>query len=626
MEALLVASGVLLAAQYKRNPAQFKIPSPLFLRKQGATDDDVSAELDEFGCDPNQEYTDPSDPCYMDKNGCRPNQTYVDPENPCWDKSKQRAKEDGQDMAMGPGEYSFYPDDFFYNRNISKTQPLPSPDPARPPPKYPGRSPIPGVINPVQVDMMNDIRTGNNRIPASAHIASAYRPSWVRNVVDASSQNPRQESLREWSTEIPRDAFDKTLPTVTQRYAQHGVATLDHFGKGGLPFDEQIRVRPDGLDPDPTRRLPTARYNTYALGDDLTESMADHGKVPGLAYGQRIEGPAFRKEAWDVMPDRDIQLQPSNAPIPLSGAGVRSGGRGAPLGSFLGAPLNPSSSARQGIEWDHGETAKKAPVPSLPVRPQDDDPLDKRFVYEDIDPTKAQAGISRKTEVPRGPTSMSMVGDKGAWKFSFDMKSLFDMPTQDAVQSGISMKNEIPKGPTPMVGEKAAWKVSSDKKTVFDMPNQTKDIVETVPEKIVALPDSTRTNVKKGTAESKRRNVNIQPKTNSTGVFGATTFKTETLSQKTVISSSDIGVAKNIATEESMPLGDKASGRRVAFERSDAPVKREAINDMASYDNDKIFERGGLMREPMLPSKTDTPDYAQTKIGTMRNGREFRKR
>jgi hypothetical protein len=196
--------------------------------------------------------------------------------------------------------------------------------------------------------------------------------------VDA-NQGSKQERERDLFTETPRDAQIHTLPSVTQRYGQHGVATLNNFGKAGLPFDEQIRVRPDGLDPDPTRRLPTARFHTYALGDDLTQSMADYGKVRGLAQGQRIEGTAFRQEGWDIMPDKDIQLEPSKDPIPLSGAGVRSGGRGASLGTFLGSSLPSNASIRQGIERDHGPTGNKGLVPKLPVRPSDDDPLDKRF-------------------------------------------------------------------------------------------------------------------------------------------------------------------------------------------------------------------------------------------------------
>jgi hypothetical protein len=555
MEVLLVASSVLLAAQYKRDPTQLRLPSTKFFRTQGTASTVDAQDVDMP--DPMQE----SNVLY---DGRTPTQ-----ENP------EPSGEKG--MALGPGEHNFYPDDFFYNR-VPKGEPQVMPDPSRPRPKFPGRPSIPGVHNPVQVDMMNDIRTGNNRLPAATAIATAFRPSWVRNVADV-NPSPRQESIREWSTETPRDASDKA--TVTQRYRQHGVATLNDFGKGGLPFDEPIRVRPDGLDPDPLRRRPTARYNTYALGDDLTQSMADYGSIPGLANGQRIEGPAFRQEGWDLMPDRDIQLQPSAAPIPLSGAGVRGGGRGASLGSFLGASIPPNPAVRQGVEWDNGATGNKGPVPGLPVRPHDD-PLDKRFVHEDIDPTRAQTGASFKPEVPQGPTSL--VGNKGAWKFSFDMKSL------------------------------------------FDMPDRAKGVVETLPEKIVTLPENTRKDVRKSTAESKRRLTNIQPKIAKTNAFGATTFKTETSSTETVISSSDIGVAKKITTQEALPLGQNASGRRVAVEKSDAPLRLDAINDVASFNNDQIFERGGTLREPMVAPKADNPDYAQATVGTMRNGREFRRR
>lgn len=631
MEALLVASGVLLAAQYKRNPTQFQFPSGYFrLRQQGQEEDDT--ELDEFGCDANKEYTDRSDPCYKDQNGCRVNQTYLDPQNPCWDKDTRRtnalAENDeptGQrsGVPLGPGEYNFYPDDFFYNRTPHRWPNYPS-TPHPNPPTIPGTRPLVGggVLNgnPVLTDMMNDIRTGNNRIPASTAIASAYRPSWVRNVVD-NDPSPRQERERELFTETPREAQIHTLPTVTQRYGQHGADTLNHFGKGGLPFDEQIRVRPDGLDPDPTRRLPTARFNTYALGDDLTQSMADYGKIRGLAQGQRVEGLAFRQEGWDVMPDRDIQLSPSNVPIPLSGAGVRSGGRGASLGSFLGSSLPAKPAIRQGIEWDHGPTANKGPVPKLPVRPSDDDPLDKRFVIEDIDPTRVQQGTARKPELPKGSTST--VAEKGAWKFSFDLKTLFDMNLPPITEN----RDDIVQTDTDP--RKIIYELNANKQVQrLELPAKAaqNDRLETTQEKIVALSDQSRNFVQKNTADSKRLNLNIQPKAKNTAAFAATKFVPETMAKDTKISSSDIKVAKNIATAQSAPLGKDASGRRVAIAKSDAPIKLNAINDVPSLDNDKIFERGGTLREPMAAPKTETPDYAQTKINAARNGREFRRR
>lgn len=627
MEVLLVASSVLLAAQYKRDPTQLRLPSTNFFKKQGnaSEDDPVDVDVDEFG----------SRQTPMQEN-----------EEPTGEKSG---------VTLGPGEYNFYPDDFFYN-TVAKGQTQATPFPSRPSPKFPGPSPLPGVHNPVQVDMMNDIRTGNNRIPASAHIATSFRPSWVRNVVD-NDPAPRQERIREWSTETPRDAFDKTLPTVTQRARQHGLATLNDFGKGGLPFDDQIRVVPDGLDPDPLRRQPTARYNTYALGDDLTHSMGDYGKIRGLANGQRIEGPAIRQEGWDLMPDRDIQLQPSTAPIPLSGAGVRGGGRGASLGSFLGAAV--PKTIRQGVEWDAGATGNKG-VPKHPVRPQDD-PLDKRFVYEDIDPTKAQAGASFRPEVPQGPTSL--VGDKGAWKFSFDMKSLFDMnlPAHSENRDEVLMSKDDPRtnihelNANPQILRRAlpldanrndrpetadekfitlhddarsfVKKGTADsKRRVTNVQSKLNDRPEIAEDKPITSHDDARAFVKKGTADSKRRLTNLQPKKTNTAAFGATAFKTETSSTETVVSSGDIGVAKKIATQEAFPTGLNASGRRMAVEKSDAPLRLDAINDVASFNNDHIFERGGTLREPMAAPKADTPDYAQATVNTMRNGREFRRR
>lgn len=76
--------------------------------------------------------------------------------------------------GLGPGEYNFYPDDFAYNVLPYRQAGNP---PSVPRPVLGTRVPGGGVINPIEVDMMNGIRTGNNRIPASAALASAFRPS-----------------------------------------------------------------------------------------------------------------------------------------------------------------------------------------------------------------------------------------------------------------------------------------------------------------------------------------------------------------------------------------------------------------------------------------------------------------
>ena len=190
MEALLVASSVLLAAQYKRDPTQFRLPSTRIFTTQGnAADADADADA----------ATTATATAVQDD----------DEDAATWATVADQGMQDNgapSGAALGPGEYRFYPDDFFYN-GVPKGQPQAMPFPSRPSPKFPGPSPLPGVHNPVQVDMMNDIRTGNNRIPAAAPIAAAYRPSWVRNVVD-NDPAPRQERIREWSTETPRDAFD----------------------------------------------------------------------------------------------------------------------------------------------------------------------------------------------------------------------------------------------------------------------------------------------------------------------------------------------------------------------------------------------------------------------------------
>lgn len=119
--------------------------------------------------------------------------------------------------------------------------------------------------------MMQDIRMEQPKL------ASTYRPSWVRNFQD-DVQQPREEGMEAWSAEIPRvpDGKFADFKDIYQRASAH---TLNDFGKGGLPFETQDRVIPDGLDPVASNRPMTKRYNAYALGDDLTAYMADHGRV-----------------------------------------------------------------------------------------------------------------------------------------------------------------------------------------------------------------------------------------------------------------------------------------------------------------------------------------------------------
>lgn len=633
MEALLVASGVLLAAQYQRNPTKLQIPS--FTQSNNEALGDTSKKaLDRFGCDPNQKY-EPTDICYLDENGCHVN----DPRDPCYGNKSTRQINPAGD---GTTPQNFQPEAYYYNNRPQRRDPVVMPPNA--------------TRHPAEEEMMRDIRNGPSIWNTPAQTAPAYRPSWVRNVVDAAPA-PRQERVREWSTETPREAQIHTLPNLDGLYQKRTLQTLNDFGKGGLPFEEQIRVRPDGLDPDPSRRLPTARYHAYALGEDLTKGMGDQGRVRGRAEGQLMDGAAIRQEAWDIMPDRDIQLQPSSAPAPLGGSGVRSGGRGAPLGSFLGSTVEPlpSMTRSSAVEWDMGPTGNKGMIEQFPVRPQDD-PLDKRFVYEDIDPTQAQMGVSRfavaeannkgfrdvsydatpltdevdafpkaknlipRLDAPKG--SASKASETAAWKFSFDMKKLFDMSLPGAP------KNRDEKvGTEDDVRDKIVELNANKQVQRIALPKSENARKETAPDKKIILSDTGRGLYKDGTAESKRRVMNFQPKTSKAGTYGGTSvFKTETSSQEKVVSSSAIGVAKKMATEAAAPLGANLSGRSAPIKKSDVLNKFSAENAALSYENDKIFDRAGLLREPLRAPKGTTPDYAQDRVGAMRNAGEFRRR
>lgn len=507
-----------------------------------------------------------------------------------------------------------------------------------------------GINNPVEMEMMDDIRNAQHRAPGTG--ANSFRPSWVRHTVDDMAPQ-RQERHGEWTAETPRTAQDN-MDSFYTTYQGKTQLTLNEFGKGGLPYDDQIRVRPDGLDPVASNRQPTARYNQYALGEDLTQTTRDDGRIRGIAAGQGNRGLSTREGAWEVMPTRDIQMQPSSS---LSGGtSIRSGGRGQPLPSFAGRLGNAPSPltdepiiTRDGLQWDNGPTAKVSVVHRPPVRP-DARAVDK---HEDLDALRAGTGVSKISALsstyqgfrgtsydatPRvpevntvavaqtlGPRENLMQSNAGkaaestSWRFSFDIKKLFDMAPAVALKnrnSAFSTKEEV---------RGNIVDTQDNKVRIPALPSSANDRLKTTPhKKVVLVADDEKR--KHGVADGNRRTTDLEPVSKNVGVFGASVYKTDTSTDQKKIATSTIRTTKKIGTEQSAPLGNDLSGKNPLIKKSGSLAKWSAQGDGILYNNDHLLDKAGILSEPRRAPKGTTPDYVQPKVSTMRNAGEFRRR
>lgn len=546
METLLLASGMLLAYQYanahngsRRHPTQGLELAPL------------------------SNETDPADPTTAasttatDQRGRNPDGSLRE-EFPV-------IRENG---ALRLNEHRFY------TPSVHRNEPVPS---LPPPPRLPRRT----IHNPAEQELIREIKMERpTALSMSALGNTPYRPQWMRaddHLV------PRQEREQDFSTETPRMP-DGRIDGFYNRYRQGSLQTVDRFGfgQGGLPFEDQERVIPDGLDPIAANRKPTARYNRYALGEDLTQDGPDRGLTTGLAQGQ-AKGRNLREETWEVMPTRQIQLASASQQSLLSsagpGAGVRSSGRGASLGALLGRGLDDDRS-KQGIEWDSGPTGNKAYVPATALRREmQQDP------GEEVDTETLVRGTSQRPPAP--PKGPAMDGAGTAWKFSFDLRKVMDLTT----------------------GTKTIKETAPDRKGVVDDDHRRDATVSTV------------------VAANKKKVTDLQPKKQGTGAYsGITVFRGETMGKVPAVSTTAIKATKRQQLETAAPLGANMSGKSVLIKKSDATTKRAAVDDGILKGNDEILDRAGIIAEPRRAPKGTMPDYAQPSVGTMRKPGEFRRR
>lgn len=641
MEALLLASGVFLAYRHQKLP-QLSL-APFFVQ---STDESVDASAGGTAA---------AAAAVVCQEGSTEYECLSDADKKAWDEAKAEEKRALQKMQgekcfvngveencpLGPPS-RYYPEDKYYNR-IPRQEPLPSHPSTRP--ARPVGVPPRGVQNPVELEMMQDIRTGQHRVGGSG---APFRPSWVRHTVDDVPQG-RQERDRDWSVETPRNPKD--MQNFHSTYEDKTLLTLNGFGKGGLPFDDQIRVRPDGLDPVASRRTATARYNQYALGEDLTQSTRDDGRIRGVAAGQGSRGIAdISAGAWEVMPNRGIQLQP------VSGQGgssaIRSSGRGAPLAAFAGKLGKPMSSSeetaevRDGFEWDIGRTGNKSLVDAAPLRSERDF-YDK---HEDVDALETGIGAGyndamtstyqtfrgttdatpRVPDVDTSRTAQNLGPRENLMQGSASRGTTDATPRVPDVDTSRTAQNLGPRenlmqGSASKAADSTSWRFSFDLKKLFDMAPATPTRPETVPAKKV-LVDAKDEKAKHATVAAKRRTTDMEPHAKNVGAFGASVHKTETSTDQKKIATSTIRSSKKVSTEQGAPLGSNSSGKSNFIKKSNLLAKWNALDDGILYNNDHIFDRGGILSEPLRAPKGTMPDYTQEKISTTRNPGEFRRR
>lgn len=646
MEALLFVSGALLAYQYKKHPQL--APLPLFMGVQEG--EDTLLEGASVMCN------DGTQAVYRYMNGMLrlyPTAEIALSWNNAWDKDivtlsaeacakipkgvplnmaseeerRQNVQTANTNINMRKGQLvvedegtfkdhadairgNYYPNDYFYNvppRNVGPPPvPLPFPSTSA---KVPFR---PGITNPVELDMMQDIRQQQPKL------AATYRPSWVRNFQD-DVQRPRQEGVEAWSSEIPRvpDGNYANLNDMYQRVTKH---TLNEFGKGGLPFATQDRVIPDGLDPVASNRPMTKRYNTYALGDDLTSCMADQGRVRGLNRNAIQNGNVFREEGWEVMPNRGIVMKDTPAPLGASATGIRSGGRGGggvPLGSAMQMDVEPlpNMMKRGEIEWDHGRTGNKGLTEAGAVRPMDD-PLDKRFVYEELDMERPQTGVSHVSTIRTRDRAFRDT-NYDATPHNADIDTM--TPTTNA-----NPRTDIKKGNTGKAAEKTSWKFSFDMKQLFDMSQFT---TAKNREHKFSNADDLRGEVLDLDANRQIQRIHVPMDKSMNRKNYTIDFKTESTNAEKGIATSAIRTTKKLSTEDASAVkGVTLGGRNSYIKKSSLASKLASESNELTYNNDAISDRIGNLLKPLRAPKSSVPDYAQETVNGARNKGEFRRR
>lgn len=631
MEVLFAASSAFLAYQYHKNPYPLPLSLPMLYGQEEASGETTAATA----ATATTAATTTTATTSNATDGPEDNAMEQDFDDVRPGQGQERESEAADGTTY---QNNYYPDTYYTNK-------FPRQDglPAHPSRDLP-RPPLP--TNPIDVQKLDDIR--NMRDREFATNASGFRPSWVRNTVDDRAPG-RQERERDWTAETPR-----TGSGPTAQFHDTFKHTLNHFGQGGLPFEDQIRVRPDGLDPVAANRTATARFNRYALGDDLTQTTADDGRIRGAAQGQSNRGLSTRQEAWSIMPDRDLQMASGSKPQPLSGAGVRSGGRGASLSTLMASnPVEPLPGMRGSLEWENGATANRGAIDKLPMRPTDD-PLDKRFLHEHVEDIHVKIGTSQSMAVSSnkgfrdadfdavpmrpdvdmapvfqglGPrddllkATASKAADKTSWRFSYDIKQLFDMPTSATAKN---------RDPALASGEDMRTKVVDVSGTALHrtaLKTQDNNRKEAVPEKRVLFSDAERNDFRTGTAETQQKEADFRPLIKNASTFkGVSVFKTTTPAEENTIASTAIRSSKKSSIETAAPTGTNMSGRSHQFKKSGTDSKRNAVDAGMVYGNDEIFERAGKLVEPRRAPKGNAPDYTQAKLSGARNKGEFRRR
>ena len=266
-----------------------------------------------------------------------------------------------------------------------------------------GRNPSaknPYGVSAVDTERIQEMRLQNPRgvIAPDLRAGQNLRPLWLRTLGEPMPKRTVVE--RDFNKDWSGDQVD--IQQKLQQHLQRGsLSTLNKpFGKGGLPFDDQERVRPpkaggpEGYDEE-RGKAPIPRYHKFNLGLDRTgQVLPNDGRVPGFAAGEAAKAQLQRTEGWEIAPDRGLQLCPASASN-LRLAGLR----GNSVGAFVGCTKTPYAS-KPTLEWDRGPTGGRAGVLAPPVAPQDDINGERRYRHEDLDTLRAREGAHASLLTP----------------------------------------------------------------------------------------------------------------------------------------------------------------------------------------------------------------------------------
>lgn len=265
---------------------------------------------------------------------------------------------------------------------------------------------------------------------------AGYRPQWmkVNDPVPA-----RQEVVNAPPEQIPANSIDRSRMYLDMFNAQtrYLKPEVKAWNEKEFPIHPPIGG-PTGYDP-VRGQLPVARYNRYALGEDLTQLLPqDDGRSRGFASNLAAQSELVREEGVNVMSEKAIEMRPGKL-----------------KGAFIGK-------TKPTYQWENGNTGRGATIPLAPLIQYNaprltrgvDVPFSEsgdgssRFqgngtAFRDgtrvDDPVRAGLDTSRGLKGSGFRPHVTLGTDRSS-QYTFHIRQLFDLPTADAKRSNVLQK------------------------------------------------------------------------------------------------------------------------------------------------------------------------------------------